>query len=90
MGWKHKAWTYSHSKPCSIYDLSTEQYGHLVYLYNSFCTTSANSISLSWQAPEDPYKRLYSIWSGSRVPQLAKESVAPTWLSLADWMPKKY
>ena len=51
-------------------------------------TNGRLDLSLTWPLSEDPLKRPYKIWSGSRDPRQAKESVAPSRQSSAGWMPE--
>ena len=50
-------------------------------------TNGRLDLSFTWRVSEDPLKRSYKIWSGSRDPRQAKESVAPSRRSSAGWMP---
>ena len=49
-------------------------------------TNGRLDLSLTWRVSEDPLKRPYKIWSGSRYSRWAKESVAPSRRSSAGWM----
>ena len=51
-------------------------------------TNGCLDLSLTWRVSEDPLKRPYKIWLGSRDPRWPKESVAPIRRSSAGWMPE--
>ena len=59
--------------------------------FNSFRAAGTNGrlvFSRSWGTSVDPASCQCKIWSGFRVPRLAKESVAFKRRSSSDWMPE--
>ena len=64
----------------------------LDWSFNSLRAEGTNGrpdFSVSWGTSGDPATWPNKIWSGSRVPRLAKESAAPKRWSSAGWMPKR-
>ena len=88
-----KAWSLEAFSQYSVFHLwfvhSEAQMPNLARLSKRFRAADTNGrldFSLTWRVSEDPLKRPYKIWSGSRDPRWAKESIAPIRRSSDGWM----